>query len=273
MEPPLIAACATLAMALEVSASPKPGNVGPRHGHGRTRYGHFIASALASRPAIEGAARERRHLGRWFRRAVEASVGVQRGGNTHFGTLLLLVPLAAARGDREGARALVKRTTVADAVEFYRAFRAAPVRVAPFHGPLDLRSPGGAAAARRAGLTLYDVVTLAAGRDRVAKEWVNGFAECGWARERFAKHLRRRNWNEAVVRTYLDLLARAPDSLVRVKFGEAVAQEVRRRAAAVRRAPLERVSRWDALLARRGVNPGSTADVLVAGLFLHLVGA
>lgn len=275
MDPSSVAACGSLAMVLEVSAAPKPGNVGPRHGP----HEHFIASALACRPALEGAAREGRSLGRWFRRAVEASVAAQPGGNTHFGTLLLLVPLASAAGSARGpgeirgrAGALVRATTVVDAVEFYRAFRAAPVRVAPLGGPFDLRDPRAPAAVRRAGATLYDAVTLAAGRDRVAKEWASGFAECEWARDRLALHIRRRGWNEAVVRAYLDLLARAPDSLVAVKFGDAVTREVQRKAASLRGASIERIARWDDALARRGINPGATADVLVAALFLELLG-
>ncbi len=276
MDPSRVAACGSLAMVLEASAAPKPGNVGPRH----RRYGHFIASALACRPALEGAAREGRSLGRWFRRAVEASARAQPGGNTHFGTLLLLIPLAVAAGSARGpgevrgrARRAVRATTVEDAAEFCRAFRAAPVRVAPLGSPLDLRNPGTAAAVRRTRTTLHDLVTLAARRDRVAREWVNGFAECAWARGRLALHLRRLGWNEAVVRTYLDLLARAPDSLVAVKFGEGMAREVRRKAAALRSAPMGRIARWDGELAGRGVNPGSTADVLAAALFLHLVGS
>lgn len=292
MDPSLVAACGSLAMLLEASASPKPGNVGPRHG----RFEHFIASALACRPALEGAAREGRSLGRWFRRAVEASARAQPGGNTHFGTFLLLVPLAAGAGERwrgprpnpvsfrnarvggrEGgvrgrARRMVRATTVEDAVEFYRAFRAAPVRVAPLGGPLDLRSSRAVEALRKREVNLFDAVTMAAGRDRVAKEWANGFAECEWARGRLALHLRRRGWNDALVRTYLDLLARAPDSLVAVKFGKSVAREVQRRAALLRGASPERIARWDGALVRQGINPGSTADVLAAALFLHLAG-
>lgn len=276
MDPSRVAACGSLAMLLEVSAAPKPGNVGPRH----RRYGHFIASALACRPALEGAAREGRNLGRWFRRAVEASARAQPGGNTHFGTLLLLIPLAAGAGSagkpgevRGRARRAARATTAEDAVEFYRAFRAAPVRVAPLGGPLDFRNPGAAAAVRRTRTTLYDLVTLAARRDRVALEWANGFAECAWARGRLALHLRRKSWNEAVVRTYLDLLDRVPDSLVAVKFGEEVGRDVQRKAAAIRGAPMGRIARWDGELAARSINPGSTADVLAAALFLHLVGS
>lgn len=279
MDPSFVASSAALAMVLEVSADPKPGNVDRGHSRGQTRYEHFVASALASVPALRGAARERRRLGHWFHQAVAASVRSQPGGNTHFGTLLLLVPLAAAAGAarRPGhvlpaARTLLRRTTVADGVEFYRAFRAAPVRVAPFRGPLDLRSPRAEEVVRRTGTTLYRAVTLAADRDRVAREWGSGFAESAWARSRLSVHLARRDWNEAVVRTYLDLLARAPDSLVATEFGPAAAREVQRTAAPLRGAPMERIARWDGQLVRRGVNPGATADILAAGIFLWLMG-
>ncbi|RLG27584.1 fumarate hydratase, partial [Methanosarcinales archaeon] len=63
MTPDEIAQCATLAMALEVSATPKPGNIDREHNYPDTRYEHFLASAIATYPFFAEAARRRRSFG------------------------------------------------------------------------------------------------------------------------------------------------------------------------------------------------------------------
>jgi triphosphoribosyl-dephospho-CoA synthase len=94
-----IARCAQLAMLLEVSASPKPGNIDRDHDYEDTRYEHFLASAVGVHPVMEEAARSNAGLGHLIRDAVCQSVSWQSGGNTHFGAFILLIPLAMAAGN------------------------------------------------------------------------------------------------------------------------------------------------------------------------------
>ena len=95
----LIARCAQLAMLLEVSASPKPGNVDREHNYPDTCFEHFVASSVSVYPVIELAARSRHGIGALIRNAVCESSAWQKGGNTHFGAFLLLIPLSMAAGE------------------------------------------------------------------------------------------------------------------------------------------------------------------------------
>lgn len=254
---------AQLAMALEVLASPKPGNVDRCHDYAETRLEHFIASALAARPALEAAEARRAGLGALIESAVGATA-CHAGGNTHFGAFLLLIPLVYGRTP-EGAFAAVRRTTVDDAVAFYRAFSLTRVRVEEVD-ELDVNDPGSAAALRARGMTLYDVMEYSAPRDMVAREWINGFALCRRSAEVLLADSDPRT---AIRRTFLFLLATEPDTFIEKKHGPALAAETTRRAAAVAggQATLESLDAW---CIERGINPGSLADVTIAGIFLAL---
>ncbi len=107
----------------------------------------------------------------------------QSGGNTQFGALLVLTPLAAAASDGRlspsGVDAVVRGTTVEDAAAFYRAFEHVDVAVDdPPDGlePLDVRRGSDAIPELRAReTTLFDVMESSADIDGVAAEWVSGF--------------------------------------------------------------------------------------------------
>lgn len=51
-----IAQCAQLAMLIELSSSPKPGNVDRCHDHDDTRFQHFLASTVSVYPIFDRAA-------------------------------------------------------------------------------------------------------------------------------------------------------------------------------------------------------------------------
>src|SRR5512136_1895288 len=118
-DPSHIARCAQLAMILEVSATPKPGNIDRDHNYTDTRFEHFLASAVGVYPILEKAARSDSGVGSLIREAVNESSRWQRGGNTHFGALVLLIPLVMAAGKSEEksclrtkAEKVVRGTTV-----------------------------------------------------------------------------------------------------------------------------------------------------------------
>ena len=250
-------------MALEVLASPKPGNVDRCHDYTETRLEHFIVSTLAARPALEAAEGRAAGLGSLIQAAVGETV-CHAGGNTHFGAFILLVPLVYG-GTLEGAIDAVQVSTVEDAVAFYRAFSLTQVRVAP-EDDIDVNDPCAVDTLRARGMTLLDVMAYSAPRDMVAREWTNGFALCRRAADTL---LADRDPRTAVRRTFLDLLATEPDTFIAKKHGPALAEETRLRAAAVVRGEvsLESLDTW---CIGRGVNPGSLADVTIGGIFLAL---
>jgi triphosphoribosyl-dephospho-CoA synthase len=163
--------------------------------------------------------------------------------------------------------------TIGDARDAYRAIR--------------LAAPGGLGAsdeqdvAAEPTVSLREAMSLAADRDLVARQYATAFAdvfEVGVPA--LHAHLGRRDdLEEAVIGAFLDLLALRPDSLIARKRGPAVAAEASRRADEARRAgsldpcgpaliDLDSWLRGDG----HARNPGATADLVAATLFVALAG-
>ncbi|WP_368278073.1 triphosphoribosyl-dephospho-CoA synthase [Halovenus carboxidivorans] len=275
-----IADNAQLALLLEVSSTPKPGNVDREHEYADLRFEHFVTGAVGAREGLERAA-EGGPVGAAFERAI-AGMSRQSGGNTQFGAILLLTPLvvAAARTRAEtGARTVtpeaagevVSETTVDDAVGFYRAFE--HVSVAVDEPPEELAAPdvrrGAAAepALREAGLTLEDVMADSAEIDGLAAEFVGGFERTFET----ARRIRDRDGpvTDRAARVFLELLAEEIDTFVVTQHDRETAREVKRRAAAA----LDGEETPEDLAAEfvdRGINPGTTADLIAGGFFVAL---
>lgn len=266
---------AQLALLLEVTGTPKPGNVDRHRDYEDLRFEHFMAGAVGSlvglRMAAEGAP-----IGGAFERGV-AGMSEQSAGNTQFGALLLLTPLvrAAASGrlSSEGTAGVAEETTVEDACDFYRAFEHVDVAVDdPPEGmdALDVRHGREAVdALRNRELTLYDVMDRSAGRDGVAAEWTSGFERsfeaADWLAADDGPIYKRTS------RAFLRLLAEKPDTFVVTRNGEHAAQEATERAQAV----IDGEEDAEALAAEfvhRDINPGTTADITAAALFIALEG-
>lgn len=269
---------ARLALLLEVAGTPKPGNVDRHRDLPDLRFEHFLAGAVGAERGLELADRGGA-VGPAFERAVEG-MAAQGGGNTQFGALLLLVPLVrAARGDLSPpvVEGVVESTTVADAAAFYRAFDHVDVFVSdpPADAPdLDVRRGSDAVpAVEDRGLTLLEVMGRSVPGDDVAREWVTGFERTFTAGERLADAD-----GSVVDRTasvFLSLLADRPDTLVAKRSGEDVAAEVTERARELRdrdalETDREAVEAFAHELVDRGINPGTTADLTAAGLFVAL---
>jgi triphosphoribosyl-dephospho-CoA synthase len=280
MNPEYIAQCACLAMALEVSATPKPGNVDREHDYQDTRYEHFLASAFAVYPVIREAAAQKKSFGALLKKAVEESNRWQQGGNTHFGALLLLIPLAMAEGSIAEAEDIVKHTTVADAICFYQAFKHARVRV-PQVEELSLQDEGAIAQIKQENRTLYQLMEIAEDYDEVAREWTQGFPLTQQAHRLLLHHTRRGCCiNQAIVQSFLEILKEHPDTFIQTKHGRQTALRTSEQAALlVERigkhgyaSTVQEIKAFDEALVAEKINPGSTADIIIAGLFLLLLG-
>jgi triphosphoribosyl-dephospho-CoA synthase len=264
---------AELALLLEVAGTPKPGNVDREHDLSGLRFEHFLAGSVGARRGLQ-LAEDGGSVGAAFERGVDG-MRQQRGGNTQFGCLLLLVPLvkAAATGNLTpaGATEVVESTTVEDAANFYRAFEHVDVAVGDppeDADALDVRRGSGAIpTVKERELTFYDVMELSADRDGNAREWTGEF---------------RRTFDAAnaildddgpildrAARAFLDLLASEPDTLVATQHGVEVAAEVSRLAGDAQGDP-EAVARLADALVEEGLNPGTTADITAAALFVAL---
>ncbi len=260
---------AQLACVLEVLA-PKPGNVQRHRDLPGLHLLDFIASALAIGEPLDRARAE--GIGAAVEQAVEATRRMV-STNTNLGMVLLLAPLAAVpAGDdlREGVASVLAATTVEDSRAVYRAIR--------------LAQPGGMGSvpdqdvASEPTLPLVDVMTLAADRDLVARQYADGFREVfDDALPALLGSLAAGHPIEtAIVAAHLTLLSRHPDSLIARKAGVEAAAEVSRRAGKLlsagwpdRSGSARQLDELDAWLRDPGrrLNPGTSADLVTAALF------
>lgn len=258
-------------------AALKPGNVHIHAaGHAMT-VGDFERAAEAAVPWIAAPGLD---VGARILAAVEASMAAT-GCNTNLGILLLSVPLAAAAlltggGDLETRLAAVLASLgPADAEAVYAAIRRA--------NPGGLGSSAEADVAVPPTVSLHEAMHLAADRDRIARAYVTGFEEIfqfGLPALAAARRVMGEE-TDAVTALHMAFLAHAADSHIARKQGPEVAAAVMQEAVAL--APfltrrLDREARsvllaYDASLKDRSLNPGTTADLVVATLLAdHLQG-
>jgi triphosphoribosyl-dephospho-CoA synthase len=262
-----VAGAAQLACVLEASAE-KPGNITPRHDFADTSYEDMLRSAVALGPELGRAAE--RGVGNTVLAAVRATQRVA-GANTNLGIALLLAPLARAAllggvSLRERTEEVLHGLTLDDARGAYAAIRAA--------GAGGLDEPVEHDVRDEPTLALRDAMDAAAERDSVAAEYATGFA---LTFERGLPALTRAHDaglrpRPATVRLFLELLAAVPDTLIARKRGPRAAEEVSAEAARVL-AGRASVEAFDASLRRDGnaLNPGTTADLVTAVLFVALL--
>jgi len=275
-DPSYLARCAQLAMVLEVSASPKPGNVDRDHDYPDTTFEHFLASAIGAYPVLELAARSRSGVGALIHASARESLQWQRGGNTHFGAFVLLIPLLMAAGSGTPVSTIVENTTARDAAQFYRAFSIANVRVDSV-AEIDLEDPDSIDRILEEDIKLFDLMKLSADHDLIANEWVCGFERTFQCAEMIAENADRMSINDAIVFTFLQMLAETPDTFIRTKFGKEKSIEISKHASEILTgnrdldAIKSRIHEFDRRLIHERINPGSTADIIIGGLFVALV--
>ncbi len=274
-----IAACGDELAAL------KPGNVHRyADGHGM-RIDDFTVSAAAAAPALV------RRGSRVGQRILDATAATHAavGCNTNLGILLLCAPMALAAeamltdgetcvsADRlaAGVASVLEQLDLGDADRAFRAIALANPGGLGEADQADVRSP--------AQIGLRQAMALAAGRDRIAVQYVNGYADVfDVALPGLARLLADGDSLEvATTGLFLTLLARWPDTHLLRKFGDSVAHTVTREAGRFHDAFMRRklspavrkeLLAWDRRLKMQGLNPGTTADMTVATLFAHRLG-
>lgn len=276
--------CVALACTLEASAL-KPGNVHPLVDYPDLSHAELVAAGGAIAGVLESA--DSRRLGATIRAAVATSRGVTRS-NANLGIVLAVTPLAAVpvgvSPTPVAVKAVLTTLDAADARDIYAAIAVA--------------RPGGMGVRERwdvAGEPPADLLAAmrdAADRDRIAGLWGHGYEPLfaglvtDLDRELCAGH----DLGTAIVRGFLQQLAREPDSLIARKHGTPVASAVSARAGDVlavgSAAWPEAVRAFERDLwsgrgfagfvpppggARPGtINPGTTADLVAAALYVLL---
>jgi triphosphoribosyl-dephospho-CoA synthase len=236
-------------------------------------YLDFIVSAAAIAPVLQSA--PTRRVGQTVLEAIRATRNVT-GTNTNLGIILLLAPLATVPDGTDlqtGLRTVLESLDVGDARHVYEAIR--------------LANPGGMGQVAEQDvqaeptLSLREVMALAADRDLIARQYIRDFGDIF---HRGLPALQKGiaaagSLEVGIIACHLDLLAAGPDSLIARKCGLATAVEASQRAAQVLAAG------WPGTAEGRGAlthfddwlradghrrNPGTTADLVTASLFVAL---
>lgn len=294
-----IADIAQLAAVLEVSSF-KPGNVDPLHDFSNTKYEDFLSGSIAIRSAIENSAGlgfmagkgeiplNGVGIGSNIKKAVSDVQKSHGGGNTHLGIAMLFVPISTGAGVciaknfdfkkslRRNIKKIIMNSTVNDAINFYNAIKIAKA------GGLEEKLI-------EKNIPFYKLMKISAKRDRIAEELGNGM------RIIFDIALpslyRADNIREGITQTYLQILAGFPDTLIAKKVGIEKAKKISRNAKLVLDGKKD-IEDFDKELRsenfamqnfncsviknyrapeRNELNPGTTADIVAASVFVRLI--
>jgi len=302
-----VSRCASLAALMEVSAYPKPGNVHRTRDLPGTRFEHFLAGgvaigldmrelALRGRDAFSGALGwDQIRVGSSVLNAVVDSLEWQRGGNVNLGVVLLFAPIAAAAGVtlhesqsigamglRENLEKVVRAAVPDDTVDIYKAINIAmsPETLGDVK-ELDVTDEGSRERIKDERISPIEVFEKCAERDSICREWVTAFQitfEVGYPK--LKSSLDKGTVNDAIIDTFMHILSQYPDSLITRKSGAAQAAEVSKQAKKILEAGGASTVKGKKLLwtldeelhgAKGDLNPGTTADLTAAALFVSLL--
>lgn len=274
------------------SAVFKPGNVHPGGEFLDLAHEDFVNAAQAIAqpfntwlaPASQGDTSRRLQLGQGIMAAVQASTEVTQT-NANLGMVLAIAPLAASSlpVERE-VGAVLRSLTKADAAGIWQAIRTA--------------QPGGLGQVDEHDLAgpppenILDAMRLAADRDAIARLWAEGYAPLfasassphGQGMVPLLEQALTQGMGvaAAIQQAFLQHLACHLDSLIVRRHGHAIAERVSELATEIVAQPLAEqaplVENLDDVLRGgrwsngrwRPINPGTTADLVAAALFVLL---
>lgn len=256
----------------------KPGNVHRyADGHGMTLEDFTHSANVSAEPLTDPDL----GLGERIYRAVEATKSAV-GCNTNLGILMLCAPLVQAMLDKDSSKSklrdrLCKVLSQADADDMDWLFRA-----------IRLAAPGGLGQSDKHDVFeaptghLLEVMEHASNRDTIARQYATGYANLfDFALPRFREYEQRWQSREWVITgLFLSLLARFPDTHIQRKHGlyraTVISLHVAKLEQELSRASTPehyhlRLLQTDHEFKRKGINPGTSADLTVATLFIaHL---
>lgn len=256
----------------------KPGNVSVyAEGHDMT-VEDFRLSAKASASAITD---PKYSLGEKIYYAVKATREAV-GCNTNLGIILLCVPMIEAiplinkgRSFQQALGSVLAHTSVEDANWAFKA--------------IMLASPAGLGESKQAdvnagdtSITLTEAMKIAANKDRIALQYTNNYKDIfNFTILRYNEAIEKwddLNW--AAVAVYSALLSKYPDSHIERKHGCQYTQMVQEQMLLVNNALLsaskpqqheKMLYEIDKMFKNANINPGTTADMTVATVFVFLV--
>jgi len=293
---------AILASVLEVSASPKPGNVHRFRDFADTKFEHFLGAAIGAGPIWRRATHRgmltalgkleysQIGVGEGVLAAIKEGTRWHKGRNPNLGIVLLLIPLCAAAGAtlaagkssirdlRTSLKTILRATTVEDAVTVVKAIKLihpGGLGPAPEYSVTD---PAAIDQLKEDRMSLLSLFKLCAERDLICNEYLHDFQitfEEGVPT--FKEGVTNGDFNRATIQTFLVLLATHPDTHVSRKFSYDVAtrlctrtKQILNKGGAYTDEGWKEILFLDKELHEAGINPGSIADITAATLFVCL---
>ncbi len=287
MDSKTIAKIAQIASALEVSGYPKPGNVHRTRDFEDMEFEDFIISGIVIGDTIEEATSkvdknnlQNARLGKYILDAVKET-DKWIANNTNLGIVMMITPIAcgAAISDdfsqvRQNMSALMKATTVEDAVDLYDAINIADAGGMGDQDEYDVASENAKEELRANKQTMFDVLEISAPWDRLANEMTNGMSvvfELGYPTYHDLRKTKKSS--DACVLTFLTILSEVPDTLISRKYGDKKASEVSTQAKELLEFRddddfADKLKEFDDYLYANKLNPGTTADLVAASIFV-----
>ena len=284
MKPEEIAKMVQIASALEVSGYPKPGNVHRTRNFDDMEFEDFVISGIVIGDTIREACTdidvENPQLGKYILQAV-AETDRWIKNNTNLGIVMMTTPIAvaAAISDsfddiRENIKLLMGNTSVDDACDLYDAINIADAGGMGDQDEYDVASDNAKNELRENNQTMYDVLKISAPWDMLAREMTGDMPavfEIGYP----AYHELRqsKSQNDACVLTFLTILSHVPDTLISRKYGSDEAMKISlmtRDLLNIKDEPdfKDRLKEFDDYLFKNKYNPGTTADLTAASIFV-----
>ncbi|MCF6203481.1 MAG: triphosphoribosyl-dephospho-CoA synthase [Methylococcaceae bacterium] len=257
----------------------KPGNVSVYNAGHDMSVADFLLSAEVSAEPITNPDYS---LGEKIFHAVKATRDAV-GCNTNLGILLLCAPVIQAgqqveerQSLLEALRYVLENTSIKDADWVFKA--------------ISLASPGGLGesadqdVSERANVTLFQAMEIAQNKDRIAKQYVTYYKDIfNFSILRYNDGLNRfGNQEWAAVFVFTGLLSKFPDSHIERKYGNEHSGWVLKKIIAVDDALINTqdpeqlvpmLHEVDREFKEKGINPGTTADLTVATVFVVMMEA
>jgi triphosphoribosyl-dephospho-CoA synthase len=304
MDPDKVSFLAVSASLLELAGWPKPGNVHRTADFPGTRFEHFMVGAASLYPFTRLAALGDNRFGTLTLGHVKLSYAVQKGGNTHLGTAMLLLPLSYAAGKIDavsGVDDLIKLGKSAteslklagpeEAAKLYEAIRLSMNKESLgsySEGEVpDVNDPEAVEKLRKKGLSVFDVLKVSSEWDMVAAEMTSGYPI---SVDGFRTYVSYEDPNVACVNTFLKILSEHGDTFIARAAGsgaeirDKVADGLKKMAWVREKAgkalsagglstPEGRamVEGLDVAMRKIGWSPGSVADLVASSIFMALL--
>ena len=292
LKPEQIGKIVEIASVLEVSGYPKPGNVHRTRNYDDMVFQDFVISGVVIGDTMEEVANQAKEiddlsnaeLGKYILQAVnETNKWIET--NTNLGIMMMCIPIAASAAIsngfdeiQENVGRLMDATTVEDAVNLYDAINVADAGGMGDQEEFDVMSEKAKDELRANNQTMYDVLKISAGWDRLANELTSKMPVCfeiGYPT--FSDFWKTCDdvdvINKASVLTFMTILSQVPDTLISRKYGNEIAEAVSRKAEGILKFKdddsfVEKLLEFDDYLYENKYNPGTTADLTAASIFL-----